>query len=96
MRATGASSPFHGSSSKVLGSGCEHVGLLHPRVALDGAAVEGHALLERRLEFGRRDGERLQEPLDVGEPEADEADTSFLDGPEHVIELRVHGAIFAV
>ena len=68
----------------------EHVGFLHAAVALDGRAVEGHALLERRLELGRRDGEALERAEHVGEPEADEADPPLLDRPQDVVELLLH------
>src|SRR4029453_2281890 len=54
--------------------------------------VELHAALERVLELGRGDGERLQEPEHVGEPQADEADVTVLARPEHVLLLLVHGA----
>ena len=61
IRATGASSPRHGTMSKVFGVGHgEHVGFLDPAVALDRRAVEGHALLERALELGRGDREALE------------------------------------
>ena len=68
----------------------EHVGLLDAAVALDGRAVEGHALLERGLELGGRDGEALERAEDVGEPEAHEADPPLLDGPQDVVELLLH------
>ena len=68
----------------------EHVGLLDPAVALDGRAVEGHALLERALELGGRDGEALERAEDVGEPEPDEPDAAFLDGAHDVVELLLH------
>ena len=51
--------PRHDLERVRVGQG-EHVGFLDPAVALDGRAVEGHALLERRLELGRGDGEALQ------------------------------------
>ena len=68
----------------------EHVGLLDPRVALDGRAVEGHAFLERGLELRGGDGEALERSEHVGEPEVDEADPSFLDGAEDVVRLLLH------
>jgi hypothetical protein len=44
-------------------------------------------LIERLLELGRRDGEGLQEPEDVGEPEPDELDAPLLDGTKDVFRL---------
>ena len=70
----------------------EHVGFLHPAVALDGRPVEGHALLEGGLELGRGDGEALQGAQDVGEPEADESDTALFDRPQDVVELLLHAS----
>ena len=52
----------------------EHVALLDAAEAVDGRAVEVHALLEGVLELGRGDGERLELAEHVGEPEPDEAD----------------------
>ena len=43
------------------------------RRVLEQAQSERHPLLERVLQFGRRDGERLQLAQDIGEPEAHEA-----------------------
>ena len=71
----------------------EHVGLLHPAEAVDRRAVEGHPLVESVLQLGRRDGERLGRPEDVGEPELDEADAPLLDGPQHVFLLALHCAL---
>jgi hypothetical protein len=68
----------------------EHVRLLDPAVALDGRAVEAHALLERPLELRRRDREALERAQHVGEPEADEPHPPFLDGAHHVVELAFH------
>jgi len=68
----------------------QHVGFLDPAVALDGRAVEGHALLERDLQLGRRDLHRLEEAEHVGEPKADEPHAAFLDGAQDVLELALH------
>ncbi len=68
----------------------EHVGFLDPAVALDGGAVEAHALVEGGLELDGGDGERLEDAEDVGEPEAHEAHPSLLDGSEHVLQLVFH------
>ena len=91
MRATGASSPAPRDDLEGarVGHG-EHVGFLHPAVALDGRAVEGHALLEGGLELGRGDGEALQGAQHVGEPEADESDTALFDRAQDVVELLLH------
>jgi hypothetical protein len=72
-----------------VGSG-EHVGFLGAREAVDGAAVKGHALIERVLEFGRRDVEGLVAPQHVGEPELHEAHAAFFDGSQHVLGLALH------
>ena len=56
----------------------DHVGLLHPGEPVDGRSVEPDAFAERFLQLLRRDGERLQEPQDVGEPQPDEPDLAFL------------------
>ena len=69
----------------------EHVGFLHPGVALDRRSVEGHAFFEGALELGRGDGEALEGPEDIGEPEAHEADASLLDRAQDVVELLLHG-----
>ena len=83
--------PRHDLEGARVGHG-EHVGFLHPAVALDGRAVEGHALLEGGLELGGGDGEALQGAQDVGEPEADESDTPLFDRPQDVVELLLHAS----
>ena len=91
IRADGASSMPHGSSSKLFGVGPgEHVALLHAAEAVDRRAVELHALVEGVLELGRRDGEGLELAEHVGEPEPDEPDPAFLDGAQHVVLLAFH------
>ena len=67
----------------------EHVRLDVAAVAVNGRAIEGHALFERVLELGRGDREALQEPEDIGEPEVDETDTALLDGSQHVVMLAL-------
>ena len=91
MRATGASlaAPREDLEGVGIRHG-EHVGLLDAAEALDGRAVEGHALLEGVLELGRGDGEALELAEHVGEPEPDEAHAALLDGPEDVVELVLH------
>jgi len=74
----------------VFGAG-EHVALLHPAEAVDGRAVELHALVEGVLELGGTDRERLQLTEDIGEPEADEAHAAFFDGSQDVVGLGLHG-----
>src|ERR687886_554524 len=49
----------------------DHVRLFDRVEAGDRRAVEAHAVVERVLDFARRDREALQVPLDVGEPEED-------------------------
>ena len=73
----------------------QDVGLLDPAEAVDGRAVEGHALVERVLQLGRGDVEPLGGPQHVGEPQLDEADAPLLDGPEHVVPLALHRTSFA-
>ena len=68
----------------------EHVALLDPAEAVDGRAVELHALLEGGVQLDRRDGHRLELAEHVGEPQAHEAHPSFLDGAQHVVLLVVH------
>ena len=58
----------------------QHVGLVDPGKALDGAAVEADALGEGALQLRGGYGHRLQLAQDVGEPEPHEADVAFLDG----------------
>ena len=70
----------------------EHVGLVDPGEALDRRAVEADALVERALELGRRDRDRLEEAEHVGEPQPHEADVALLERPEHELLLLVHGA----
>ena len=74
----------------------EHVALLHPGEALDRRAVEADPLGERALELGRRDGDGLQRPEDVGEPQPHEADVALLQRAEDELLLLVHRPIFAV
>src|SRR6185503_4054864 len=47
--------------------------------ARDRRAVEAHPSLECVVELRRVDGEALQLPEDVGEPEANEADVAVVD-----------------
>ena len=54
MRAAGAVGIGPGQQLEAVGVGPgEHVALLHPGEAVDGRAVEVHALLEGVLELGR-------------------------------------------
>ena len=88
-----ASSGCQGRIWNVLAIGPgQHVALLDPAEAVDGRAVEGHALLEGVLELGRGDGEGLGRAEDVGEPQLHEADGPLLDRPEHVLLLAPHVA----
>ncbi len=72
-----------------VGAG-QHVGFLHPGVAVDGRAVEGHPLLEGHLQLGGADRDRLEEALHVGEPQPHEADPPLLHRPHHVLGLLFH------
>ena len=74
----------------------EHVALLHPAEAVDGRAVEVHALLEGVLELGGRDGDRLELAEHVGEPQADEADPTLLDRAQHVVLLAFHAPMSGI
>jgi hypothetical protein len=65
----------------------QNVTLLNARETIDGRTIEAHAVLEGVLQFGGADGEALQIPQDVGEPQTNQPHTSFLDGAEHVITL---------
>ena len=71
-----------------VGSG-DHVGFLDPGVPVDRGAIERHALLEGALEFRRVDRHRLQESLDIGEPQPDEPDLPLCNGLEDVLGLSV-------
>ena len=66
------------------------VGFRDPREALDRGAVEADAFLEGALEFGRGDGDRLEETEHVGEPEPHEADVPFLQRAEDEFLLSIH------
>jgi hypothetical protein len=67
----------------------QDVGLLGPREPVDRTAVEGHALVEGVLEFGRGDVERLVATEYVGEPELDEADAALFNGSQYVLGLAL-------
>ena len=71
----------------------EHVALLHPAEPVDGGTVELHALLEGRVELHGGDGDRLDLAEHVGEPEPNQPDPSFLDGPQHVVLLVIHSCL---
>jgi len=79
-----------------IGDG-QHVAFLDPREAVDRRAVEAHAVLEGVLQFGRTDGEALEVAQDVGEPQTDQPNATFLDGAEHVVTLLLqHGHSFSL
>src|SRR3954452_19838635 len=70
----------------------DHVRLLDRVEARDRRAVEAHAPLERVVELGDVDRERLQLTQDVGEPEADEAHVALVaDRLDVVRGLRLVG-----
>ncbi len=64
-----------------------HVALAGAGEALDRAAVEADALLERLFELLEGDGEALQRAEDVREPEADELDVLLAALLQDVIVL---------
>ena len=68
----------------------QHVGLLRPGEAVDHGPVEHEAVLEGLVQLGRGDRERLEEALDVGEPEPHEADVPLLDRAQHRLLLGAH------
>src|SRR5207245_10447506 len=69
----------------------DHVRLVDPGEALDRRAVEADALLEGRLQFGRRDADRFQGAQDVGEPEPDEPDGTLFQTADYKLRRTVHG-----
>src|SRR5690606_19482012 len=78
-----------------VGAG-QDVRLLHAGVAVDRGAVEPYVFLERALELDRRDGEGLQLPQHVREPEADHPHAALLDRAEDVVSLALralHGGM---
>ena len=83
----------HGSTWKVDGSGRATVSDSDTRAkpSIDDA-VEADALLERTLQFGGRDGDRLEVSEHVGEPQPDEADVAFLQRAQHEFLLPIHVA----
>ena len=60
-----------------------HVRLLDRVEARDRRAVEAHPVVQRLLHLRGRDRERLEVPLEVGEPEEDVLDALVLDALEH-------------
>ena len=73
----------------------DHVGLVDAGEALDAAAVEALALVERLLQLLDGDGEALEEPEDVGEPEPDELDVVVAARLEDVFLLAVDHVVAA-
>jgi hypothetical protein len=73
----------------------QHVGLLHAAEPVNGRAVEGHALVECVLEFGRGDVDSLGGPQHVREPQLDEANAPLLRRPQHIVPLALHRTSFA-
>ena len=74
----------------------DHVGLVDPGEALDRRAVEPDALLEGRLQLGRRHRDALERAQHVGEPQPDEPDVPLLQRPEHELLLTVHDSPLAL
>ena len=85
IRPTPCSSGRHGSTANVLGSGSAIMSdssiALKPVIDEPSKPMPG---LERVLQLGRVDRERLQLAQDVGEPEADEADLALRHERHHV------------
>src|SRR5690606_28146700 len=61
-----------------------HVALVDARVALDGRAVEPHAVLHGLLQLAYGDGKAIEEAEYVREPQPDEADVVLPRHLEHV------------
>ena len=81
----------HGSTWNVDGSGRATVSDSETRAKpFDRRAVEADALLERPLEFRRRDGYRLEVSEHVCEPQPDESDVPFFQRAQHEFLLAVH------
>ena len=74
--------PRHDLERRRIGDG-DHVRLLDRVEARDRRAVEAHPVVQRLLHLGRRDRERLQVPLEIGEPEEDVLDPLVPDPLQH-------------
>src|SRR5699024_4688265 len=68
----------------------DRVCLEGPREALNRGTIETDALRERPFQLGGSHGHGLQITLNVGEPEADEADIAFFKGAEDEFLLAAH------
>ena len=68
----------------------DHVRLEDPGEALDRRAVEADALLEGRLQLGRRHRDALERAEHVGEPQPDEPDVPLFQRAEDELLLTVH------
>ena len=73
----------------------EHVALLDPGEPVDRRAIERHAFGEGVLQLDGRDGEALQLPEHVGEPQPHQAHAALFDRTQHVIPLSLHAASLA-
>ena len=73
-----------------IGEG-DHVRFLDPREPFDRGAVEPHPFGKGAFQFLRRDGERLQESEDIREPQPDELDAAFLNGPKNELCVAREG-----
>ena len=91
IRADGASSMPHGSSSKLLGSGSASTSLsctrLNPSMAEPSNCMPS---AKAALELGRGGLDRLQLAEHIGEPQPDVADPALLDRAQHVVLLAFH------
>jgi hypothetical protein len=68
----------------------DDVALAAARGALEAGAVQADPVLQRLLQLGGRDGQRLEDAEDVDEPEADEAHAALLDRAQHVCIPGTH------
>src|SRR5690606_39376916 len=62
-----------------------HVGLFDPGNPLDGGAVEHDLVVQRPLQLAAGDGHVLDDPHDVAELQANEADTPLVCFPEDLL-----------
>ena len=68
----------------------DHVALGQPGRPLQGRAVDADPALERRLELGDGNGDRLGQAEHVDEPEPDEPDSALLDRAQDEVGVRRH------
>ncbi len=66
-----------------------HVAFLNAHIPFDGAAVDGHLVVERALQLGGGEGHILELPKDIRKLEADKSNALFLYDADDV--LPCHG-----